>query len=74
MSEVDVLIHLHRAPEPGQCRALEASLRRLEGIKAFGNAVSGPGLLVRYHPDRLSAETLLREAERAGFDASLVGL
>jgi hypothetical protein len=74
MSVSDILIHINQDLEEPQRKALEESMRQLDGVVAPRfNPGKNHLLLVAFNPDTTSAAALLAKVRSFGYYAQLVG-
>lgn len=74
MNVSDILIHINDTLSEQQRKALEESLRQIDGVVA---PRFNPGkehlLLVAFNPDATSMAALLTQVQSFGYNAQLVG-
>lgn len=73
MDIVDLLVHVAPSLGAREQQALEAQLRKVEGVIA--PRFNGAHLLsIAYNPDRVGSQHLLHAVRAAGYQSSLVGM
>ncbi|MDD5242080.1 MAG: hypothetical protein PHG47_10255 [Sulfuricella sp.] len=74
MNVSDILIHINDSLSEQQRKALEESMRQIDGVVA---PRFNPGkehlLLVAFNPDATSTAALLAQVQSFGYNAQLVG-
>lgn len=75
MNISDVMIHINETLDETARKALENSIRKIDGVVS---PKINPGtehlLLVAYDTHKTDAKTLLTQAQAAGYTAQLVGM